>query len=170
MRRNRSGEISYEIEKSYPDFKTFLILNIGNDTYKVAEDRTMNWHILPDKKQIAGYTTQKSQTEFAGRKWIAWFTTEVPIQDGPYKFSGLPGLIVEVSDETGSHKMELKGLKKIAEKQAEELNTQGKDIPLLRKKPIEVSRTQYVKQLKQHENDPVQGMRVPFKTQLKREN
>lgn len=118
----------------------------------------MNWQILPDKKQIAGYTTQKSQTEFAGRKWVAWFTTEVPIQDGPYKFSGLPGLIVEVADETGSHKMELKGLKKI-KKQAEELNTQGKDIPLLRKKPIEVNRTQYVKQLKQHEKDPVQGMR-----------
>src|SRR5690606_6996474 len=70
-----------------------------------------------------------------------------------------PGLIVEISDDTGSHKLELKGLKKIADKPVEELNTQGRDIPILRKKPIDVSRAQYVKQLKQYQNDPVQGMR-----------
>ena len=40
----------------------------------------------------------------------------------------------------------------------EELNTHGKDIPFTKKKPIDVKRQQYVKQLKQFENDPVQGM------------
>ena len=157
--KRQGGEITYEVEKTYPAFKTSLITDIGNDTYKVTEDRKIIWKILPDKKQIAGYMTQKAQTEFAGRKWDAWFTTEVPIQDGPYKFSGLPGLIVEISDDTGGHKLELKGLKKIADKPVEELNTQGRDIPILRKKPIDVSRAQYVKQLKQYQNDPVQGMR-----------
>lgn len=158
-RQSIGGEINYEVEKTYPDYKTFLVSNIGNDTYKIAEDRKPNWKISTEKKQLGTFNVQKATTDFAGRSWTAWFTTEVPIQDGPYKFSGLPGLIVQIEDQTGTHKMELKGLKKIAETKTEELNTQGKDIPLLRKKPLEVNRSQYVKQLKQYQNDPVQGMR-----------
>ena len=65
----------------------------------------------------------------------------------------------EISDATGSHKTELKGIKKLKEMKEEELNTQAKDILLTKKKPIEVNRQQYVKQLKQYENDPIQGMR-----------
>lgn len=158
-KQRNGGEINYEIEKTYPDYKTSLISNIDNDTYKVLEDRKLNWKISTEKKKIGEFQTQKATTNFAGRNWTAWFTTDVPIQDGPYKFSGLPGLIVEISDETGSHKMELKGLKKFSEPKQEELNTQGKEIPFMRKKPMEVDRKQYVKQLKQYENDPVQGMR-----------
>ena len=44
-------------------------------------------------------------------------------------------------------------------RKTEELNTHGKDIPFTRKKPIDINRQQYVKQLKQFENDPVQSMR-----------
>ena len=158
-RSRNGGEINYEVEKTYPDYKIYLVSSIGNDSYKVSEDRKVDWKISSEKKKIGEFETQKATANFAGRNWIAWFTTDVPIQDGPYKFSGLPGLIVEISDQTGSHKMELKGLKKITEAQQEELNTQGKDIPFLKKKPIDVNRQQYVKQLKQYENDPVQGMR-----------
>lgn len=158
-KQRRGGEINYEVEKSYPEYQTYLVSNIGNDTYKVVEDRKPDWKISSEKKKLGTFSVQKATADFAGRKWTAWFTTDVPIQDGPYKFSGLPGLIVEVADQTGTHKMELKGLKKIPESTTEELNTQGKDIPMLRKKPIEVNRQQYVKQLKQYENDPVQGMR-----------
>lgn len=158
-RQRQGGEINYEVEKTYPEYKTYLIANIGNDAYKVLEDRKMNWNIAPEKKQIGEFKVQKATTDFAGRNWTAWFTADVPIQDGPYKFSGLPGLIVEISDQTGTHKMELKGLKKIQETKTDELNTQGKDIPFTKKKPIDVNRQQYVKQLKQFENDPVQGVR-----------
>ncbi|OWK74943.1 GLPGLI family protein [Flavobacteriaceae bacterium JJC] len=158
-KQRRGGEINYEVEKSYPEYQTYLVSNIGNDTYKVVEDRKPDWKISSEKKKLGTFSVQKATADFAGRKWTAWFTTDVPIQDGPYKFSGLPGLIIEVADQTGTHKMELKGLKKIPESTTEELNTQGKDIPMLRKKPIEVNRQQYVKQLKQYENDLVQGMR-----------
>ena len=158
-RQNNGGEINDEVEKTYPEYKTFLLSKIGNDFYKVTEDRKPVWKISTEKKKIGEFQTQKATTNFAGRNWIAWFTTDVPIQDGPYKFSGLPGLIVEVADQNGSHKMELKGLKKITETKTEELNTQGKDIPYVKKKPIDVNRQQYVKQLKQYANDPVQGMR-----------
>lgn len=158
-RNSQGGEVKDEVEKTYPDYQIYLISSLGNDAYKVLEDRKPEWKISPDKKQISSFKVQKATTDFAGRKWIAWFTTDVPVQDGPYKFSGLPGLIVEISDESASHKMELKGIKKIATIQMEDFDTKGKDIPFTRKKPLDVSRKQYLKQLKQYENDPVQGMR-----------
>lgn len=158
-RNSSGGEVKDEVEKTYPDYQIYLISALGNDAYKVLEDRKPEWKIEPDKKQISTFKVQKATTDFAGRKWIAWFTTDVPIQDGPYKFSGLPGLIVEISDAQANHKMELKGIKKMAATQTEELNTNGKNIPFTRKKPLEVSRKQYLKQLLQYENDPVQGMR-----------
>ncbi len=58
---------------------------------------------------------QKATTEFAGRKWTAWFTEELPFQDGPYKFRGLPGLIVKLEDATQSHVFELKAVGKYKE-------------------------------------------------------
>src|SRR5690606_1469092 len=41
---------------------------------------------------------QRADIRFGGRDWVAWFTTEIPIPDGPYKFCGLPGLIVSIAD------------------------------------------------------------------------
>lgn len=158
-RQRNGGDINYEVEKIYPGFQTFLTTSVGNDRYKVTEDRKPEWKIQPDKKKMGEFSVQKATANFAGRNWEAWFTTEVPIQDGPYKFSGLPGLIVSVADKSGSHNIELKGLKKITQTFSTEIDTQGRDIPLTGRKPIEVNRQQYAKQLKQYENDPVQGMR-----------
>ena len=52
--------------------------------------------------------SSKKRQEFAGRKWTAWFCRRTSFNDGPYKFKGLPGLIVKISDETNSHSMELR--------------------------------------------------------------
>ena len=43
--------------------------------------------------------TQKATTTYGGRKWIAWFTNEIPLHEGPYIFSGLPGLITQIYDD-----------------------------------------------------------------------
>ncbi|MCL1652578.1 hypothetical protein BAZ12_00660 [Elizabethkingia miricola] len=58
----------------------------------------MKWNLKNESKEILSYTCYKAETEFRGRKYVAWYTKEVPFQDGPYKFAGLPGLILEVYD------------------------------------------------------------------------
>jgi GLPGLI family protein len=57
-----------------------------------------NWNILDEKKELLGYKCQKATCRFRGRNYVAWFTRDIPIDKGPWKFNGLPGLIVKVYD------------------------------------------------------------------------
>ncbi len=69
-----------------------------NDSYWVKESLSFDWEITNETKESDGYVMQKATTTFRGRDYIAWFTKEIPIPMGPYKFYGLPGLILEIYD------------------------------------------------------------------------
>jgi len=56
------------------------------------------WDISDDTLTVAGYLCQKATCRFRGRDYTAWFTTDIPINNGPWKFGGLPGLILKVYD------------------------------------------------------------------------
>ena len=58
-----------------------------------------NWEISKGiLTVINGYLCQKASCHFRGREFIAWFTQEIPISNGPWKFGGLHGLIMKVYD------------------------------------------------------------------------
>lgn len=59
-----------------------------------------------------GFTCQKAHISFGERNWEAWYSTEIPFQDGPYKFSGLPGLILEINSLDGDYSFTMNGIKK----------------------------------------------------------
>jgi len=160
-RRDNQGQIGYKVTKSYPDFKTYLFTRISMDQYKVKEDKKPEWKILPEKQKIGEYNTQKATTSYGGREWIAWFSIDIPFQDGPYKFYGLPGLIVKLEDTTGSHMMTLVGNKKMAAPVAsEEMDVPGNvNIMGLGGKELEISKDQYKKLWKDYVNDPTKNMR-----------
>ena len=61
------------------------------------------WELLPETDSVGGYLCQKAETEFKGRVYEAWFCPEIPIDAGPYKFRGLPGLILKVEDKAGDY-------------------------------------------------------------------
>ena len=146
----RKGNVRYSVTKTYPDYKINLHRRLGMDSYNISDDRKINWKISSEKEKIGEWNVQKAEADFAGRHWIAWFSTEIPIQDGPYKFRGLPGLIVKIEDKTGSHKMELKGIKNI---------TGNVDINVFEVKEIAVNSKQFQKVMKEYENDPTKGIK-----------
>jgi len=68
------------------------------------------WEIADETKTILGYECTKAETDFRGRKWIAWFTPDIPLQEGPWKLCGLPGLILEANDADNDYIFEACGL------------------------------------------------------------
>ena len=57
-----------------------------------------SWNIDEEYKTILNYKCQKATCEIDGVNYIAWFANEIPIMDGPYKYNGLPGLILDFSN------------------------------------------------------------------------
>ncbi|MFP3597243.1 GLPGLI family protein [Chryseobacterium sp. SIMBA_029] len=66
--------------------------------YVFESNDEIKWKIQKETKTIANYKIQMATANFGGRKWIAWFTADIPISEGPYKFRGLPGLILFIED------------------------------------------------------------------------
>lgn len=62
-------------------------------------DEINNWEIVNETDTVFNYKCQKAITTYAGRTYTAWFTMDIPINDGPWKFCNLPGLILKVSDD-----------------------------------------------------------------------
>ena len=70
-----------------------------NDLFSIQTEDKINWKLSNETKSVTNYKLQKATTTFGGRNWTAWFNTEINLNEGPYKFRGLPGLIFEIADE-----------------------------------------------------------------------
>lgn len=104
----------YVVKKDLVNGEVTFQNRIGRDSYSYTENNLFAWKIEPETMKIDKYNAQKATADFGGRKWTAWFTSEIPVSDGPYKFGGLPGLILKVEDEKGDYKFEMAESKKIA--------------------------------------------------------
>lgn len=62
---------------------------------------TLKWNVVNVYKEVLGYKCQKAITTFRGREYEAYFTSDISINHGPWKFYGLPGLILAVKDMDG---------------------------------------------------------------------
>lgn len=162
-------KFSEKVYKFYPGMKVqyverissgFTPMNIGYN-----DDTKFNWKILNEKAKIGAYDAQKATTDFGGRKWTAWFTTAVPLQDGPYKFHGLPGLIVKIEDADKNYSWELKGNKKVPNFQEttflESISPGGNG-----GKVQEVSREKFEKTWTEFKKDPFASTRPLLKPEM----
>ena len=167
----KTPKFSEKIYKSYPEMKIQYMEKIVNgftpQNIAYNEDVNFNWSILSDKVKIGTYTTQKATTEFGGRKWTAWFSTDIPFQDGPYKFYGLPGLIVKIEDDGGNYSWELKGNKKIENfsdiTYAETISGSGG-------KTLEMPREKFEKTFNEFKKDPFSSMRPLMNPEMMSKN
>ncbi|MRT94952.1 GLPGLI family protein, partial [Ancylomarina sp. 16SWW S1-10-2] len=87
------------VYKNYPEGKITVTDGLSAQDY-IYEDElnVQNWEVLDSTKVVLGNSCQLAKCTFRGRQWLAWFALEIPISDGPWKFGGLPGLILEVHD------------------------------------------------------------------------
>ncbi|MFW2135013.1 GLPGLI family protein [Chryseobacterium sp. TY4] len=161
---NNPGAVKYTVEKSYPDLNIVLKTPINTNNYAIKNEKAIVWKIDPETKKIDKFTAQKATTDFGGRSWTAWFTQELPFQDGPYKFSGLPGLILEMHDSTATHAYKFIGLKKFDDIEIKESanESNAKTTVIIggsNTKPFEVTEAKFTELWKEYKNDPVKDMR-----------
>lgn len=106
--------------------------SILNNNYSINYNFNYSaWKLENIQKDILGYSCRKAIISFGGRDWEAWYTNDISLQDGPYKFYGLPGLILEIYSRDGDYNFTMKGLMKknltVSKPTAIPLNTIAKE-------------------------------------------
>jgi GLPGLI family protein len=105
------GGETFSVYKNYPTGKFTYIDKISTDWFSYEEDiPVQEWKLTDGDKEVLGYQCHRAECDFRGRKYNAWYTDEIPVADGPWKFGGLPGFIVEVSDSEGHYSFTLVGI------------------------------------------------------------
>ncbi|OPZ26833.1 MAG: Protein of unknown function (Porph_ging) [Bacteroidetes bacterium ADurb.BinA174] len=101
------------IYKNYPKGKILVQDKVSTAHLKYEDDyKPQEWKILADTMNHLSYSCQKATCTWRGRDYVAWFTPEIPVNDGPMKFFGLPGLIVIVEDTENEYRFTLIGIQK----------------------------------------------------------
>jgi GLPGLI family protein len=99
------------VYKDYKNGEFFYKWEVANKYFVIKDSLTIfNWEIAEGKKEILGYTCQLATMIFRGRTYEAWFTTELPV-GGPWKYDGLPGMILELKSTDDFIKFEAIGVK-----------------------------------------------------------
>lgn len=115
---------SLGIDETFLDFSIHLknstleYYGFFNDlNFYYEEDIPKKWDIIPNSfSTYKNYPCQKAKIVIDNRTWIATFTSEIPLFVGPYKFQGLPGLILEIHSQDGAYIFEMITLKKTTKK------------------------------------------------------
>lgn len=112
--KNYQSRIDYKIYKNYPAGKTTTLDQLGMSRFRCEEANEIpEWELLPDTMTFLSYPCQKAVCRFKGRDYEAWFTTDIPRSEGPWKLQGLPGLILKASDSRKEYVFECTGLLQI---------------------------------------------------------
>ena len=64
------------------------------------------WKMGAETQTILGHRCQKATCHWRGRDFVAWFAPDIPVKAGPWKFGGLPGLILKLQDTAGVYRFE----------------------------------------------------------------
>jgi GLPGLI family protein len=105
------GGETFAVYKNYPAGKFTNIDKISTDWFMYEEDiPVQEWNLTDGEKEILGYKCHRAECDFRGRKYEAWYSDEIPVADGPWKFGGLPGFILEVADSENHYSFTLTGI------------------------------------------------------------
>lgn len=114
MTQTPGGGVTIDLRKGpVKNIHTYVFSNLADNQLKYygkfGEDQCyyeepldeMNWEICDSTATILGYECVAAHTDYHGRRWTAWFTPEIPVSFGPWKFHGLPGLILKAEADPG---------------------------------------------------------------------
>ena len=104
-----------EVWTNYPEGKMTVRDAIPPSHYETCEDlKRPIWTVWEqDTVTINGYLCKTARCEYRGVGWTVRFTEDIPVIAGPWKLSGLPGLIIEAQSQDGIHHFSMEGLENV---------------------------------------------------------
>ncbi|GEN78000.1 GLPGLI family protein [Chryseobacterium hagamense] len=127
------------------EIKKIIVSGLMGNRYSIKVEDSLKWEIKNEKQKIGNLNCQKAEVDYGGRHWIAWFSESVNLQEGPYIFHGLPGLIVRISDSHLDYNFNLIQLKK----------SNDNNIYFHKSKEKEMSWGDFQKMIQNYYNDPL---------------
>lgn len=106
---DKISKIFYSTKK---DAKTRIPLYKDEVIYN-QQISDLKYEFTGKSKKIGKYNCQEAKLNLNGRKYTIWFTPDIGTNFGPYKINGLPGLVVELSEEISKIKITLQGIKNL---------------------------------------------------------
>ena len=105
------GGEPFSVFKNFPAGKCTFIDKISTDWFKFEEEPfVQDWKLTEGDTTILGYSCQRAECDFRGRHYTAWYTSGIPMPNGPWKLGGLPGLIMKASDNGNQYSFMLVGM------------------------------------------------------------
>ena len=102
------------IYKNYPEGRMTVTDGLILQDYRYVDSlHAQTWTMGDSTREVLGYTCQQATADFRGRRWTAWFATDIPVSNGPWKLGGLPGLILQAYDEGQQHVFTAVGLERV---------------------------------------------------------
>lgn len=149
---NYFEEIVYQ---NYPRGKNTVSAIITPNYYVYEEDaRPIEWELEEEIDTVCGYECFKATGAYGGRSWTVWYAPEIPVPYGPWKLTGLPGLVLAARDAEGLHVFRAISFRK-------------SDMPIYeaeRPHAVKISRDKFVKQKNSFENAPNPINNIPVES------
>lgn len=160
MKRTKGAGEKISIFKNYPMGMCSVEALSWADRYFYSEGTPdFQWKIVADETMIIlKYKCLKAICSFRGRDYVAWFTPEIQASNGPWKFSGLPGLILKAEDTKGDFSFVCTALYPV-----------GWEMPITRlisKKEFKVTREKFLQIKKRDMDNPLAALQNSGKVTL----
>ena len=127
LTKNKSDIMAKRIKDPYAGYATLrdeVFKNTPNEGYlrfvhmpgwvscREKIEGLFDWQLLDGDSIVCGYPCHKATTIFRGRIWTVWYTLDLPYSDGPWKFCGLPGLVLYAYDSEDKFRFNCIGIEK----------------------------------------------------------
>lgn len=127
------------------EIQKLIISGLMGNRYFIKIDDDLKWEIKNEKQKIGNLDCQKAEVDYGGRHWIAWFSKSINLQEGPYVFHGLPGLIIKITDQNSDYNFNLIQLKK----------AESNNIYFHKSKEKQISWLDFQRMIQNYYNDPL---------------
>ena len=108
----RSTSDNYLIRKEYGKKSiTYFNYVVFEEMYYKEQTDFVKWQLVDSNVTINGFDCKVAKKRYHGRNYTAYYAPSIPSQDGPLKFGGLPGLIIQLKDDLNEVDVHLTDLK-----------------------------------------------------------